>query len=67
MKNKLILAKTISWELFHFSVLAGIIYLFTKEWEYAGFGALIYIGVESLGYYIHEHLWSWRKDKAKWN
>jgi len=50
--------KTISWETFHLVVLAGIIYLFTGEWEYAGFGALIYIAIESLGYFIHERLWA---------
>jgi uncharacterized membrane protein len=54
-KNSLV--KTVSWEVFHLVVLAGIIYIFTGEWEYAGFGALLYIGIESLGYYIHERLW----------
>jgi len=49
--------KTISWETFHVVVLAGIIYLFTGEWEYASLGAIFYIAVESLGYYIHERLW----------
>jgi uncharacterized membrane protein len=50
--------KTISWETFHLIVLAGIIYLFTGEWEYAGLGALLYIALESLGYFIHERLWA---------
>jgi uncharacterized membrane protein len=50
--------KTISWETFHLIVLAGIIYLFTGEWEYAGLGAILYIAVESLGYFIHERLWA---------
>jgi uncharacterized membrane protein len=50
--------KTISWETFHLVVLAGIIYLFTGEWEYAGLGAILYIAVESLGYFIHERLWA---------
>jgi uncharacterized membrane protein len=50
--------KTISWETFHLVVLAGIIYLFTGEWEYAGLGAIIYIAIESLGYFIHERLWA---------
>jgi len=49
--------KTISWETFHMFVLAGIIYLFTGEWEYASLGAIFYIAVESLGYYIHERIW----------
>jgi uncharacterized membrane protein len=64
MKNKIILIKTISWEVFHFLVLAGIIYIFTGEWEYAGFGALFYIGVEALGYYVHERVWAWIKEKS---
>lgn len=50
--------KTISWETFHLVVLAGIIYIFTGEWEYAGLGAVLYIAVESLGYFIHERLWA---------
>jgi uncharacterized membrane protein len=56
--NKRTSIKTLSWETFHLIVLAGIIYLFTGEWEYAGFGAILYIGIESLGYFIHERLWA---------
>lgn len=50
--------KTFSWEIFHLVVLAGIIYLFTGEWEYASLGAILYIAIESLGYFIHERLWA---------
>ena len=50
--------KTLSWETFHLVVLAGIIYLFTGEWEYAGLGAILYIALESFGYFIHERLWA---------
>lgn len=50
--------KTFSWEAFHFTVLAGIIYLFTGDWEYSGVGALAYIAIESLGYFVHERLWA---------
>lgn len=57
--------KTLSWETFHLVVLAGIIYVFTGEWEYAGFGALLYIGIESLGYFIHERLWAKFGSKVK--
>lgn len=56
--NKKSLTKTISWEVWHFIVLAGILYVFTGEWEYAGAGAIIYIVIESLGYYIHERIWA---------
>lgn len=56
--NKKSLLKTFSWETFHMVVIAGIIYVFTKEWEYAGFGALLYIAIETIGYYIHERLWA---------
>jgi uncharacterized membrane protein len=50
--------KTISWETFHLVVLAGIIYIFTGEWEYASLGAMLYIAIEALGYFIHERLWA---------
>lgn len=50
--------KTISWETFHLVVLAGIIYVFTGEWEYASLGAIAYIAIEALGYYVHERLWA---------
>lgn len=56
--NKRSSAKTLSWEAFHLTVLAGIIFLFTGEWEYATFGAFLYIAFEAAGYYIHERLWA---------
>ena len=56
--NKKSSIKTLTWETFHLFVLAGIIYLFTGEWEYASLGAIFYIAIESLGYYIHERIWA---------
>jgi uncharacterized membrane protein len=50
--------KTLSWEAFHLIGVAGVIYLFTGEWEYASLGALIYIGWEAIGYFIHERVWA---------
>ena len=55
--NKKSLIKTFTWEAFHLIGVAGVIYLFTGEWEYASLGALFYILWESFGYYIHERLW----------
>lgn len=52
------LTKTLSWETVHLVVIAGVIYIFTGEWEYASFGALFYIGWEALAYFIHERLWA---------
>ena len=46
-------------------VIAGILYVFTGEWEYAGLGALLYILIESTGYYIHERLWAKFGNKVK--
>ena len=46
--TKRTLLKTASWEIFHLVGVAGVIYLFTGEWEYASLGALIYIGWEAL-------------------
>ena len=57
--------KTVTWELFHLTVLAGIIYVFTGEWEYATLGALFYIAIESLGYFLHERLWAKFGKKVK--
>ena len=55
--NKRTLLKTASWETFHLVGVAGVIYLFTGEWEYASLGALIYIGWEAIGYFLHERVW----------
>jgi uncharacterized membrane protein len=50
--------KTITWEIFHLVVLAGIVFIFTGEWEYATLGALLYIAFEAAGYFVHERLWA---------
>jgi uncharacterized membrane protein len=57
--------KTISWETFHLVVLAGIIYIFTGEWEYASLGAIFYIAIEAFGYFVHERLWARFGKKVK--
>ena len=58
------LTKTISWQIWHFVVIAGILYFVTGEWEYAGLGAIVYIAIEVLGFYVHERLWArFRKQK----
>jgi uncharacterized membrane protein len=56
--NKKTSIKTITWEIFHLVVLSGIIFIFTGEWEYATFGALLYIAFEAAGYFVHERLWA---------
>ena len=57
--------KTFTWEVFHFSVLATIIYIISGEWEYASLGAIFYTGIEAFGYYIHERLWAKFGKKVK--
>jgi uncharacterized membrane protein len=57
--------KTITWEIFHLLVLAGIIFIFTGEWEYATFGAFLYIAFEAAGYFVHERLWAKFGKKVK--
>ena len=52
------LIKTLSWEAFHLIGVAGVIFLFTGEWEYATLGALLYILWEAIGYFIHERVWA---------
>lgn len=56
--TKRILTKTLSWETFHLVGVAGVIYIFTGEWEYASLGALLYIMWEALGYFAHELIWA---------
>jgi uncharacterized membrane protein len=51
--------------MFHLVVLAGIIFLFTGEWEYATLGALMYIAFEAAGYFLHERLWAKFGHKVK--
>ena len=63
--TKRTLLKTLSWEIFHLVGVAGVIYLFTGEWEYASLGALIYIGWEALGYFLHERVWAKFGGKVK--
>jgi uncharacterized membrane protein len=63
--TKRTLLKTASWETFHLVGVAGVIYLFTGEWEYASLGALLYIGWEAIGYFIHERVWANIPPKVK--
>jgi uncharacterized membrane protein len=56
--TKRTLLKTFSWETFHLVGVAGVIYIFTREWEYASLGALMYIAWEALGYFLHERAWA---------
>lgn len=63
--TKKTLLKTLSWETFHLVGVSGVIYLFTRKWEYASFGALIYIGWEAFGYFLHERVWAKFGSKVK--
>ena len=63
--SKKSLYKTLSWQLVHLSFVAGVLYIFTKEWEYAGLGALGYMAWESTAYYLHERVWAKLGDKIK--
>ena len=63
--TKKTLLKTLSWETFHLVGVAGVIYLFTREWEYASLGALIYIGWEAFGYFLNERVWAKFGSKVK--
>jgi uncharacterized membrane protein len=58
--NKKSIIKTITWQFVHLGFVAGLIYAFTGEWEYASLGALAYLTWESTAYYFHERAW------AKW-
>lgn len=56
--SKKSLYKTLSWQGVHLGFVAGIIYLFTREWEYASVGAIIYLTWEATAYYFHERAWA---------
>jgi uncharacterized membrane protein len=58
--SKKSIIKTITWQFVHLGFVAGLIYAFTGEWEYASLGALAYLTWESTAYYFHERAW------AKW-
>ena len=61
--TKRTLLKTLSWETFHLVGVAGIIAIVTYaitgevEYEYATLGALGYIALEAIGYFLHERVW----------
>ena len=50
--------KAITWQVVHLGFVAGLIYVFTREWEYASLGALAYLAWESTAYYFHERAWA---------
>jgi len=58
------LAKTISWQLLHMSVVAGVAYLITGEIEVAGALAVLELIWETTAFYLHERAWAkWGKIK----
>lgn len=63
--NKRSLYKTVTWQSVHMGFVAGAIYLFTGEWEYASLGAIVYITWESFAYYLHERVWEKFGKKVK--
>ena len=50
--------KSITWQFVHLGFVAGLIYIYTCEWEYASLGALAYLAWESTAYYFHERAWA---------
>ena len=50
--------KSITWQFVHLGFVAGLIYVYTREWEYASLGALAYLAWESTAYYLHERAWA---------
>lgn len=50
--------KAITWQFVHLGFVAGLIYIYTREWEYASLGAVAYLAWESTAYYFHERAWA---------
>jgi len=56
------LAKTISWQIVHMTLVAGTILVLTGEWEIAGIAAIAELVWESVAFYFHERAWArWGK------
>ncbi len=56
--SKRSLAKTVSWQLVHMTLVYGTVYLLTGEWEIAGAAAILELVWESVAYFIHERIWA---------
>lgn len=52
------IVKSITWQFVHLGFVAGLIYIYTGEWEYASLGAIAYLAWESTAYYFHERAWA---------
>ena len=63
MSNRLILAKTATWWLFHFVMVAMLGTIITSEWTMGIKLASAELLFESFLYYIHEKIWHKLKDK----
>ena len=61
----MVLAKTASWYLFHFSMVTTIGTLITSEVSTGLKLASAEMLFETFLYYWHEHLWIWIKDRVK--
>ena len=65
MKNNLILLKTISWYLFHFSMVSILGTIIASDWTVGLKLASAEMLFETALYYWHEHLWIWIKERLK--
>ena len=65
MKNKQVLAKTISWYIFHFLMVSLLGKIITADWTIGVKIASAEMVVESFLFYLHEHLWV--RIKNKWH
>jgi len=65
--KKQVLAKTISWYLFHFVMVSLLGTLITNEWTVGIKLASAEMLFETGLYYWHEHLWIWIKEKLQWH
>lgn len=51
-------AKTISWQIVHMVLVAGVAWLITGKWEIAGVLAILELIWETVLYYLHERAWN---------
>lgn len=63
--HKRSIIKAISWQIVHMTVVGGVAWLITGEWEVAGTLAFLELLWETVAFYLHERAWNRFGKKVK--
>ena len=63
--HKRSIMKAISWQIVHMTLVAGVAWIITGEWEVAGILALFELAWETVAFYLHERAWNKFGSKVK--